>query len=174
MLRLSQLSSVRLVRAAKEPGKEAIEALVVATRSSQLVRRTLASSSPHAYSSLIAPGNGSRRQENRRRALGLGVELEAPRLHSGSRSGAQWRGLASGGNPKNEKQEGMFDRLRRTFEEEINKVRLDPPPTCSSVWLIDFHVGGGMQFALSYNVAGTRVNFTRGVLLSSVYQTPPC
>lgn len=141
MLRLSQHSSARLVRAKNGPGIEVIESLIVATRSSQAARRTLASSSPHAYSSLIAPGNGSRSQANRRRALGLGAEFEAPRLYSGSKSGAQWRGLASGGNAKNEKQEGMFDRLRRTFEEEIDKVRHDPR-TCTSVWWIGFHVGG--------------------------------
>lgn len=45
---------------------------------------------------------------------------------------------SGGGGGKGAKEEGMFDRLKKTFEEEVNKVT-DSSTVCSGVEKVEYH-----------------------------------
>ena len=129
MLRLTQRGSARLVRALNETGVEATEVFPSAARASQAARIVLTSSSPQTpiTRTSTARGNGVSLDVETRRALDTGIDLGAPRFRSRAPVGTQWRGLSSGGAGKGGKEEGVFDRLKRTFEEEVDKVRAHVP-----------------------------------------------
>jgi len=145
MLRLPRHSSARLARSLREPA--ALGA--VATRPCPTLQRGFAASRPHEQDNtpppvqLFAAGasarDGQQRpllasrrfQVDRRRAEAAGVEGRLlVRPLAASSVTHQWRGLATSGKGKGGKQgggggdeEGLFDRLKKTFAEEIEKVQ---------------------------------------------------
>lgn len=124
MLRLSRHSSARLVRAPIFRRVLVSETLNATGRPSSRLLRRLAPLEPHA---LRETGSDSTRwlQTGRRNAIDAGRgtrPLVCPPISSGL---GQRRGLASKGGGKGGKEgedEGMFDRLKKTFHEEIDKV----------------------------------------------------
>lgn len=144
MLQLHRHSSARVVRALRDPA-----ALGTNARLCSILRRGLASSRPHDNTPPLAPRSAlssanrhyrsvlvsGRLHTNRRRAVDAREEpglLVRPRA-AASVTQQQWRGQASSaGNGKGKgrkdkdgagEEEGMFGRLKKTFEEEIEKVR---------------------------------------------------
>lgn len=132
MLRLAGHRSVRRARVLH--GSRALiaeEALKRVPKPCSTSRRDLAFSAPQAPSASGSPNSGSiaLQQADRRRVRGpregggvLAWPVMAP-------SSTQWRGFASAGGRKSGKdgdgkKEGMFDRLKKTFQEEIDKVPL--------------------------------------------------
>ena len=149
MLRLPRHSSTRVVRALRE--RAALGTTVSPGRPCSIWRRDLASSPPHDntppplvprsalssadshHRSVLVPG---RLHTNRRRTAAdarEGPGLLARPQAAASVTQPQRRGLASAGKGKGGKdggggggggeEEGMFGRLKKTFEEEIEKVR---------------------------------------------------
>lgn len=129
MLRLSRHSSVRLARAPLRQRFVASETLNATGRPSSLLLRSVASLEPHA---LGETGSDSTRwlQTGRRQAIDAGGgarPLVYPPISSGL---GQRRGLASKGGGKGGKgdeDKGMFDRLKKTLDEEIDKVPVYQP-----------------------------------------------
>lgn len=147
MLRLPRHSSTRVVRALREPA--ALGRTVSIARPCSIWRRDLASSRPHDNTPppLVprsAVGSADRHHRSvlvsgwlhtsRRRTVvdareGPGL-LARPRAAATLVTQQQWRGLAAAGKGKGKggkdgggEEEGMFGRLKKTFEEEIEKVR---------------------------------------------------
>lgn len=131
MLRLSRHSSVRLVRAPLRQRNLASETLNATDRLSSLLVRNVASLGPHALGETSNDSTASTRwllQAGRRHAIdagGLARPLVCPPISSAL---GQRRRLSSKGGGKSGKggtdgkDDGMFDRLKKTFEEEVDKV----------------------------------------------------
>lgn len=144
MLRLPWHSSTCVVRALREPA-----ALGTTARPWSIWRRELASSRPHDNAPPLVPwaaaGSAGRPHRsvlvsgrlhtNRRRTADAREEpglLARPLAAPSMTQQQQWRGLASAGKDKgksggeggNGDDEGMFGRLKKTFADEIEKVRL--------------------------------------------------
>lgn len=129
MLRLSRHNSTRLVRTLRDQGVIIPGSLSTAARSSLNCRRDLVTSAPHANE------DRSRTrlfEANRRRVIRPGEGPSQLVWTPSASSATQWRGLAAGGGGKKDgggsgKDAGMFDRLKKTFEEEVEKVCLMTP-----------------------------------------------
>lgn len=132
MLQLSRHSSARLVRALHGSRVFAPEVLSTTTRSPSIWRRDLASSAPHDTAPLArarsaACGDIVNSHTQCRRGIDLRVGGLRPTAWPSVTPSAlqQRRGLASAGDRKGggaDKDDGMFDRLKKTFQEEIDRV----------------------------------------------------
>lgn len=124
MLRLSRHNSVSLARAPLRQRFLASETLNATERPSSLLLRSVACLEPHA---LGETGSDSTRwlHTGRRHAMDAGGGAR-PLIPTPTSSGlGQRRGLASKGGGKGGKgseDEGMFDRLKKTLDAEIDKV----------------------------------------------------
>ncbi len=160
MLRLPRHSSVRLARSLRDPSALG----TAAARPCPTLQRGFAASRPHEHCDdaaepvvrLAAAASTSDEQQrsllpfrrlnvDRRRtaAAGVGGGLVVRPLAAAATTRQCWRGLATSGKGGKQQggggdEEGMFDRLKKTFAEEIEKVqsscywnrRLQPQKRC--------------------------------------------
>lgn len=128
MLHYSRQGTSRFSRSLHETQAFTPEALRSAARLASIWRRDFASSAPHA--SLLPRTNANTTstrstrwlQANGRRVVGATL-AERPMVFPALTSSIQRRGLSAGGKGGGDgKEEGLFDRLKKTFQEEIDKV----------------------------------------------------
>lgn len=123
MLHHSRHGASRFSRSLHETQAFPPGALRSAARLTSIWRRDFASSPPHASLLPRTNANSTRwLQANGRRVLGARLG-ERPRVVPALISSVQWRTLSAGGKGGGDgKEEGLFDRLKKTFQEEIDKV----------------------------------------------------
>lgn len=139
MLRIPRHASTSVLRVLREPA-----ALGTSVRPCSIWRRELASSRPHTNAPPLVPRGAVRSAGRHQRSVLVSGRLHTYRQRSTyareepgllvrrpqapSVTQQQWRGLAStgegkGGKKGGDEEDGMFGRLRKTFAEEIEKVR---------------------------------------------------
>lgn len=123
MLHHSRHGASRFSRSLHETQAFTPEVLRSAARLTSIWRRDFASSAPHASLLPRTNANSTRwLQANGRRVVGARL-WERPRVGPALISSVQWRTLSAGGKGGGDgKEEGLFDRLKKTFQEEIDKV----------------------------------------------------